>query len=87
MNLDNLKVFTEKEQMAGVELIQDVRAEKASRTREIQVNTAKRVIRRFWVNKEQRQDVGVMTDTDQIAMFKDYYETQIEAVMAREIEI
>ena len=28
-----------------------------------------------------------MTDTDQIAMFKDYYETQIEAVMAREIEI
>ena len=87
MNLDNLKVFTEKENMAGVELIQDVRDEKASRTREIQVNTAKRVIRRFWVNKEQRQDVGVMTDTDQIAMFKDYYETQIEAVMAREIEI
>ena len=87
MNLDNLKVFTEKENMAGVELIQDVRAEKASRTREIQVNTAKRVIRRFWVNKEQRQDVGVMTDTDQIAMFKDYYETQIEAVMAREIEV
>ena len=87
MNLDNLKVFTEKENMAGVELIQDVRDEKASRTRQIQVNTAKRVIRRFWVNKEQRQDVGVMTDTDQIAMFKDYYETQIEAVMAREIEI
>ena len=32
MNLDNLKVFTEKEDMASLHIIQDVRDEKAART-------------------------------------------------------
>ena len=53
----------------------------------VQVNTAKRVIKRFCPNKILKCNKGTMTDTEQIAIEKDYYENQIDALMDREIDV
>ena len=51
------------------------------------MNTAKRVLKRFWVNKDLREDKATMTEKEQISLFKEYYEGQIDAMMDREIDI
>ena len=52
----------------------------------MQVNTAKRVLKRFCPDKIPKEEKATMTDTEQIAIFKDYYENQIDAMMDREID-
>ena len=45
------------------------------------------MIKRFCPDKIQKYDKSVQTDTEQIAVFKDYYENQIDAMMDREIDV
>ena len=86
LNIERLKVYNEEERPADLHIINDVKNERFDRQRKLQVNTAKRVLKRFWVDKRGRLDKGTMTDTDEIAVFKNYYVDQIDAMMDREIE-
>lgn len=67
-------------------IISDVKQEKMQRTRTIQVNTAKRVLHRFYTRKI-RVDQEIQTDTDEIAMLKNHYESTIDAMLERDVEL
>ena len=55
-------------------IIQDVKNENKARMRTVQVDTAKRVMDRFYVNPEANCDKATMTQPDAIALFRDHYE-------------
>lgn len=63
--LDRLKDYTIRHNMATPSIIiDDMLEEKKQVKREIQVNTASRVLKRFWVNKDDRKEKECQTDTD-----------------------
>ena len=82
-----MEAFANKMPTSNLHILEDVKQEKMLRQRAVQVNTAKRVIKRFCPDKIQKHDRSMQTDTEQIAVFKDYYENQIDAMMDREIDV
>ena len=71
----------------NLNVINDMKEEKEQRVREIQRMTALRVVKRYYVNKDNNKHVEVQTDADQISMFKDFYECQVDAMMDRELSL
>ena len=87
INLHSLDAFSNKMPPANLHIITDAKNEKIKRQRYVQVHTAQRVIKRFCPDKIQKFDKEIQTDTEQIAVFKEYYENQIDAMMDREIDV
>ena len=85
VNLETLAIYADREQPANLHIIHDVNDEKIKRTRAIQLNTAKRVVKRFFINKEHNEDKSTMTDPDEISMLKNFFNGQLDAMMEREI--
>ena len=86
LNVEKLKVYNDEDRPADLHIISEVKQERFSRQRKLQVNTAKRVLRRFWVDKSGRLEKECQTDTDEIAVFKTFYEDQIDALMETSLE-
>lgn len=53
--------------------MQEVKKEKGKRERALQVQTARRVVERYFVKKE-RHDAESQTDVDEISFMRNYYE-------------
>jgi hypothetical protein len=77
-------MFGEREAPASLHIIQDVKDERKQRTREVQVSTAKRILHRFYTKKI-RVDQETMTDTDEIAIFKNNFESMLDGMLEREL--
>ena len=86
LNIDLLRVFNEPERPADFRIVEDAKNERVLRQRKIQVNTAKRVLKRFWVDTRGRVEKGTQTDAEEIAIIKNFYEDQMDALMERQIE-
>ena len=69
-----LRVYHDEEKPAELHVIADANNERKKRQRAIQVNTAKRVLKRFWVDRRGRLEKGTQTIPDEIGAVKNYYE-------------
>ena len=86
MNLQTLDVYDKHDQPAQLHIIEDVRGEAAHRQRQLQVATAKKVISRFYIDRTRAVDQSTETDPDELTMFINNQTSQLEAMMASELQ-
>ena len=86
MNLQTLDVYDKHDQPAKLHIIEDVRGEAAHRQRQLQLETAKKVISRFYVDRTRAVDQSTETDPDELTMFINNQTSQLEAMMAGELQ-
>ena len=86
MNLQTLDVYDKHDQPAKLHIIEDVRGEAAHRQRQLQLETAKKVISRFYIDRTRAVDQSTETDPDELTMFINNQTSQLEAMMAGELQ-
>ena len=86
MNLQTLDVYDKQDQPAQLHIIEDVRGEAAQRQRQLQLATAKKVISRFYIDRTKAVDQSTMTDPDELTMYISNQESQLEAMLAGELQ-
>ena len=86
MNLQTLDVYDKQDQPAQLHIIEDVREEAAQRQRQLQLATAKKVISRFYIDRTKAVDQSTMTDADELTMYISNQESQLEAMLAGELQ-
>ena len=57
-------MFADRDQPMNIGVINDMKEEKEQRVRDIQRLTAKRIVKRYYVNKDLNKHVAIQTDAD-----------------------